>query len=79
MKYSLLNRSALVAPGVLLCSLNQAHAYIDPGSGSYLFQLVIAGLTGAVFFFTTTRRAIVATVRSWFKGTPKDESSNDKN
>jgi len=28
----------------LLC-----HAYIDPGSGSYFFQMAIAGLLGAIF------------------------------
>lgn len=26
-----------------------AHAYIDPGIGSYIFQLLIAGLVGASF------------------------------
>jgi hypothetical protein len=25
--------------------------YIDPGSGSYLVQLIIAGVLGVVFFF----------------------------
>lgn len=27
-----------------------AHAYIDPGTGSYLFQFVIAGLLGGTYF-----------------------------
>jgi len=26
-----------------------AHAYLDPGTGSYLLQLAIAGLLGAAF------------------------------
>lgn len=26
-----------------------AHAYLDPGTGSYLFQLLIAGLVGLLF------------------------------
>jgi len=25
------------------------HAYLDPGTGSYIFQLLIAGLIGAAF------------------------------
>ena len=25
--------------------------YIDPGSGSYLIQMIIAGILGAAFFF----------------------------
>jgi len=27
----------------------QAYAYIDPGTGSYLFQIMIAGFIGGVF------------------------------
>lgn len=26
------------------------HAYLDPGSGSYLFQILIAGILGSSFF-----------------------------
>ena len=38
----------------LICILflfvtSEAHAYIDPGTGSYIFQLVIAALLGALF------------------------------
>lgn len=29
--------------------LRSANAYLDPGSGSYLLQLLIAGLLGAAF------------------------------
>jgi hypothetical protein len=29
--------------------LRSAHTYLDPGSGSYLLQLLIAGLLGAAF------------------------------
>ncbi len=31
-----------------MCS-GHAHAYIDPGTGSYILQIVIAGLVGAAF------------------------------
>lgn len=33
---------ALAAPG-------RAHAYLDPGTGSYLFQILIAALVGGLF------------------------------
>jgi hypothetical protein len=33
----------------LLVSSGGAHAYIDPGTGSYILQIVIAGLVGAAF------------------------------
>ena len=26
--------------------------YLDPGSGSYIYQLVIAGFTASLFFFS---------------------------
>lgn len=40
---------ALVA--VLAWSLmpHDAHAYLDPGTGSYIFQIIIAALMGALF------------------------------
>ncbi len=31
-------------------------AYIDPGSGSYFYQIAIAGLTTVVFFFSKLKR-----------------------
>ena len=34
---------------VLLALSPAAYAYIDPGTGSYLFQLLIAGLLGGGF------------------------------
>ncbi len=39
-------RAALCAP-LFLISINSAHAYIDPGTGSYLFQCAVAALVGA--------------------------------
>jgi hypothetical protein len=36
--------------------------YIDPGSGSYLIQAIIAAVLGMVFFF----RNIIAYVKHWF-------------
>lgn len=31
-----------------------AHAYLDPGTGSYFFQILIAGLLGTLFFLKST-------------------------
>jgi hypothetical protein len=45
---SLVNSVVLV--GLLfLIFARDAHAYIDPGTGSYIFQLLLAGLLGAAF------------------------------
>lgn len=34
--------------------LLKAQAYLDPGSGSFLIQLLIAGLVGAAFIFRSS-------------------------
>lgn len=34
---------------LLFVTPSQAHAYLDPGSGSYIFQLLLAALVGALF------------------------------
>ena len=34
---------------LILCSVSKAHAYIDPGTGSYIIQVIIGGLLGAAF------------------------------
>lgn len=33
----------------VLASPPRAHAYLDPGTGSYFFQILIAGLIGGLF------------------------------
>jgi hypothetical protein len=40
---------AVVSLMLLLLMADSANAYIDPGSGSYVFQLLIAGFLGALF------------------------------
>ncbi len=48
--------TGLTGMALLVASLTPAHAcYIDPGSGSYLFQLAIGGIVGAFY-----------ALRSWF-------------
>lgn len=50
---------------VLLAGLfpPRAHAYIDPGTGSYVFQLLIATLLGALFTVKVYWRRIVLYLR----------------
>jgi hypothetical protein len=45
-------------------------AYLDPGSGSYLFQLLIAGVTGIVFLLHRVKHRI----RSFFGRAEPDDS-----
>lgn len=47
--------------------------YIDPGSGSYLVQMIIAGILGAMFYF----KNLWWKVKSFF--TRKKEDEEPKN
>ena len=45
-------KSSLVALALSLAALSipsAAHAYVDPGTGSYFLQILIAGILGAAF------------------------------
>jgi hypothetical protein len=46
--------------------------YIDPGSGSYLVQIIIAAVLGVAFFF----RSIWAYIKSFFSRSPKKQNDN---
>jgi len=50
MKY--LKNVSLTAAGFVILSLTfpyNVHAYLDPGTGSYFLQLIIAGFLGSLF------------------------------
>jgi len=47
--------------------------YIDPGSGSYLVQVIVAGALGVAFFF----RNIKAHIKSLFTRSPKKNNETD--
>jgi len=42
--------------------------YIDPGSGSYLVQVIIAGILGALFYF----KGLWFKFKGLFKGSSKE-------
>ncbi len=42
---------------------NNAYAYLDPGSGSYFFQILIAGLVGFLFVAKTFFLKVITTVK----------------
>lgn len=49
--------------------------YIDPGSGSYLIQMIIAGILGALFYFKT----IWWKIKSFFtRNKPKDSDNKEE-
>ena len=65
----------LLAVFILACA-QPAHAYIDPGSGSYLIQAILAGLLGVLYFVKGIRTWIMSFfARLLGKGT--DETSEE--
>ena len=56
---------------MLLISPENAWAYIDPGTGSYLFQLVVAGGLAAAY----TLRMYWANFRNWISGRRADNQT----
>ena len=55
--------SAATAAGLLLMTPMDAWAYIDPGSGSMAYQVLLAGGLAAGFLF----RKVWARTRKWFE------------
>lgn len=64
---------ALVPPLLILMSVNSAFAYIDPGTGSYLFQVSIAIIIGALFFLRTMLRSTIKKIKRIFSKDTKEK------
>jgi hypothetical protein len=53
-----------------LCFSTKAYAYLDPGTGSYMLQVLIAAIVGGLFAI----KPFFAKIKSFFiKSTPKEE------
>jgi hypothetical protein len=48
-----------ILSAVFLGLTRPAYAYLDPGTGSYVFQLVIAGVLGSTFFLKSAISALI--------------------
>ena len=51
--------------------MNHYLIYVDPGSGSYLVQIIIAGVLGALFYF----KNIWWKIKAFFSKPGKEKSS----
>jgi hypothetical protein len=60
----------LMSSAVLLLVLTErpAEAYIDPGSASYIFQVVAGALLGGIFLVRTYWGRLVSMIRSRVRG-----------
>ena len=65
----------MLVAGLLFMMMRDAQAYIDPGSTSYFFQLLIAGLTAVVFFFSSLKRRAAGFFKAIFKKTESDQDA----
>ena len=58
----------------LFFPLARQQAYLDPGSGSYIVQLLLASLMGALFVLGVYRRKVTDFFRNLFS---KDEADDE--
>lgn len=56
-----------------MLATNNAHAYIDPGSGSYMLQIIAAGVLSGIFIMKKFWRNISKFISSFLK-----KNSGDK-
>ncbi len=68
--------TTLLAILILACLIfpRPAHAYLDPGTGSYILQLLIAGLLGVAFAV----KMFWKNIRSFFVGLFSREAEQDE-
>jgi hypothetical protein len=59
---------------ILIYPLKNGHAYLDPGSGSFILQLLIASLVGGFFIVKTYWKKILA----FFRGQPSEAEDDQE-
>jgi len=62
-------KTVLVAMAIsIIVWSGDAYAYLDPGTGSYVLQIVIAGIVSALFTIKMCWRRVVDFFSNLFKG-----------
>ena len=64
-------RVALLLAALAALSETSVHAYIDPATGSYVLQMLIAGLVGAAFAVKLFWHRLVSAISGLFRRAPK--------
>jgi hypothetical protein len=64
----------LMTVGALLIATRDAHAYLDPGTGSMLLQGLIAGIAAASVVFG----GYWSKVKAFFSSAPKERKAQDQ-
>jgi len=65
-------RRLTMAGLALVILTNVAHAYLDPGTGSYILQLLIGGLLGGLFAIGLFWKKSLAFIKRLFTGKKHD-------
>lgn len=64
--------------GIFIMTPLFASAYLDPGTGSYIFQILIAGILGGLYALKAYGRKINMAVRSCFSKRSRSEDPQHK-
>ncbi len=75
MDIGVLNQSHIYS--ALFSSLAREFAYLDPGSGSYFVQLLLASLMGALFLIGVYRKKVTDFFRNLFSKREADEELDE--
>lgn len=63
---SLILSVSLVVAFLLIVTLKEAHAYIDPGSGSFLLQMLLATVFASIFAIKAFWQRLTGQVSRFF-------------
>jgi len=66
--------ATVMACGLFVASTVDAHAYVDPGTGAMILQIIGAIVAGALFYF----RQIRDKISSWFARKPPGTTPSDQ-
>lgn len=64
---------------LLYSTLSRELNYLDPGSGSYFIQLLLASLMGALFVLGMYRRKVTDFFRNIFSKQKEEEVADEEN
>ena len=66
-----------LVPGSLFTTLAHPQAYLDPGSGSYFVQLLLASLMGGLFVLGIYRKKVTDFFRNLFSRNKADDEIDE--
>ena len=77
-----LKKSVILMLGFIVCGFlcfpKDAYAYIDPGTGSYIFQMLIALVVGGMFFLNLFWVKIKVFLANLFSSKDKQEDHEEE-